>query len=85
MTTVKQYITQMRDVQRSVALQFGADVSQLDKQARVLNLSILALLAVLIETLTDNGVITDAQLVAVLDAAIADNYPDEPVNPPSPF
>ena len=84
MTTVKQYVTQMRGIQRNIAIQYGSDVSQLDKQTRVLNLSVLALLAVVIKTLTDNAVITDAQLQAVLNAAGADTYPDEPVNPPPP-
>ena len=69
MTTVKQYVTQMRGIQRNIAIQYGSDVSQLDKQTRVLNLSVLALLAVVIKTLTDNAVITDAQLQAVLNAA----------------
>jgi hypothetical protein len=84
MTTVKQYVTQMRGIQQTIGVKYGSDVGQLDKQTRVLNLSVLALLAVVIKTLTDNAVITDAQLVAVLNAAGADTYPDEPVNPPPP-
>lgn len=84
MATVKQYVTQLRGIQQNVAVKYGADVTQLDKQHRVLNLSVLALLAVLIKTLTDNAIITDAELLSVLNAAGADTYPDEPVQPPPP-
>ena len=84
MTTVKQYVNQLKGDQKAIALEYGSDVSQLDKQTRVLNNSVLALIAVLLKTLTDNAVITDAQLLSVLNAAAADQYPDEPVNPPPP-
>ena len=84
MTTVKQYVTQMQGIQKNIGLKFGSDITQRDKQARVTNLASLALLAVVIKTLTDNAVITDAQLLAVLNAAAADTYADEPVNPPPP-
>lgn len=82
MATVKQYLVQLRQRQDAIARKFGADVSRAGKSARVLNLSLLCLLAVLIKTLVDKGVLTDAELVATLDAARDDAYPDEPVEPP---
>jgi hypothetical protein len=84
MATVKQYVQQMRDTQDSIAAKYGSDISHADKQTRVLNLSILALLAVLIKTLVDKGVIANADLTATLNAAGVDTYPDEPLEPPAP-
>jgi hypothetical protein len=80
--TIPQYISAMRQRQDVIARKFGCDISQADKQTRVLNLSMLALLAVVVKTLVDNGVITDAQLNAVMDAARDGSYPDEPNHPP---
>lgn len=82
MATVKQYVQQVRDAQRAIARKFGCDVYATDKQTRVAILSVLCLLAVLIKTLVDKGLITDAELKATLDAAAADAYPDEPTEPP---
>lgn len=82
MATVKQYVQQLRDAQRVIARKFGVDVYLTDKQTRAIVLSGLCLLAVVIKTLVDKGVITDADLKATLDAAKADLYPDEPVEPP---
>lgn len=81
MATVKQYIQSMRSRQDMIARKFGCDISQADKQVRVLNLSVLALIAVVVKALVDKGVITDAELMAVMDAARDDAYQDEPVEP----
>lgn len=81
--TVKQLIAAMRARQDAIARKFGCDIASASKQWRVLNLSILALLAVLIKTLIDQGVITGAQLMATMDAARDDTYDDEPVDPVS--
>jgi hypothetical protein len=72
----------MLDRERVIAGKFGTDISRADKQTRVLNLAVLALLAVVVKALTDNGVLTDAQILAVLNAARDDAYDDEPVEPP---
>lgn len=82
MATVKQYLTQLRARQDAIAVKLGTDISRADKQMRVLNLSVLALLAVLIKTLTDKQLITDGELLAVLNAARDDAYDDEPIEPP---
>lgn len=84
MATVKSYITNMLAVQQKIAIKLDADVSQLSKEFRVLNLSILAVIAVVVKTLTDNGVITDAQLQATLTAARDDTYWREPDEAPPP-
>jgi uncharacterized protein (UPF0333 family) len=78
MATVKAYVANMLDVEQKVAFKFDSDISQLSKEFRVLNLAILVVIAVVVKTLTDNGVITDAQLNAVLTAARDDSYPPEP-------
>lgn len=84
MASVKQYINQLGNRQRGIARKLGADITQRDKADRVANLALLALLAVLIKTLVDAGVVTDAALIATLDAARDDEWPDEPIEPPPP-
>ena len=84
MATVKQYMQILRDRQAVIANKFGADVTRIDKQSRVLNLALLALLAVLIKTLVDKGVVTDAELTATLNTARDDAYAGEPAAPPDP-
>lgn len=79
--TVKQYVLEMLQRQVAIGRKFGADISTFSKQLRVLNMSILVLLAVVIKTLTDKGVITDAELLTTLNAARGDDYDDEPVDP----
>ena len=84
MASVKAYVNNMLDVEQKVARKFDSDISQLSKEFRVLNLAILAVIAVVVKTLTDQGVITDAQLQATLAAARDDSYPPEPSEPPPP-
>lgn len=84
MATVKAYVNNMLAVERQVAVKFDSDISQLPKEFRVLNLALLVVIAVVMKTLTDNGVITDAQLNAVLVAARDDVYPPEPAEVPPP-
>jgi hypothetical protein len=80
--TLTAYVQALRDRQTVIARKLGSDVSRSDKQTRVVNLSVLTLLATVIKTLVDKGVITDAELLATLDAARDDAYTDEPVEPP---
>lgn len=92
MATVKQYILQLRTRQRVIAEKLGCDIGGADTQTRVGNVALLALLAVLIKTLTDKGVISDQELLATLNAARDDGYDPEssaprlltPTPPPSP-
>jgi hypothetical protein len=83
MTTLAVYVQQMRDRQAVIARKLGSDIGQVDKQTRVQNLSLLVLLAAVIKTLVDKGVMTDAEILATLNAARDDVYTDEPVQPPA--
>ncbi|HET6214915.1 MAG TPA: hypothetical protein VFE14_18755 [Micromonosporaceae bacterium] len=82
MTTIATYVQQMRDRQAVIARKLGADIGQVDKQTRVQNVATLVLIAAVIKTLVDKGVITDAELLATLNAARDDVYTDEPAEPP---
>lgn len=79
MATVKQYVTQMFDRQTVIARKMGVDITKATKVQRVLNLSQTVLVAVVVKTLVDKGVITDAELNATLNAARDDAYNDEPI------
>lgn len=82
MATIKQYVVNLLERQRAIASKMGSDVGKADKESRVLNLALLVLLAAVIKTLTDKGVITDAELLATLNSARDDAYPDEPSDAP---
>jgi hypothetical protein len=85
MATVKQYITQMRQAQNAIAMKMGVDLSRADKQTRVAILACDAMLAVVLRYLIIGkpGLsLSDAELQAALDAAVADLYDDEPNEPP---
>ena len=84
MATVKQYVSSMLDVEQRIARKLDSDISQMSKEYRVLNLALLLIIAVVVKTLTDNAVITDAQLNATLVAARDDIYPPEPSESPPP-
>jgi hypothetical protein len=84
MASVKTYLTNMLAVEQKIAIKLDSDISQLGKEFRVLNLAILAVIAVIVKTLTDAGVITDAQLQATLAAARDDTYWREPDEAPPP-
>ena len=81
MATIKQYIQNMRAAQKAIATSMGCDITAADKQTRVAVLAGDAIAAVICKTLVDNGIITDAALTAVLNAALADLYDDEPTEP----
>lgn len=79
MATVKQYVSQMFDRQTVIARKLGVDITKSTKADRVLNMSLLALIAVVVKSLVDKGVITDAELIATLNTARDDTYDDEPI------
>ena len=82
MATVKTYAGHLRARYRVIARKLGVIVASGPKEDRVRDLAMFMLLGVLIKTLVDAGVITDAQLLAALDDARDDFYPDEPHDPP---
>jgi hypothetical protein len=81
MATIPQYVKTMRDAQWSIASKLGVDLSRADKVTRVLMLSTLAVLAVVVKTIVDQGLITDAQLKATLNTLRQATYTDEPPEP----
>jgi hypothetical protein len=84
MATVAAYVTQMLTRERVIAKKLGCDIRQADKPTRVLNLAMLVMLAVVVKTLVDKGVVTDADLLATMDTARDDAYNDQPTEPPPP-
>ena len=80
MASLKQYVTFMYDRQKIIARKLGCDIRLADKTTRVANLAVLGLIAVVIKTLTDRGVITDGDLLAQLDVLRDADYDDEPVD-----
>jgi hypothetical protein len=83
-TTVRQYVQQLRPVGRRVGQAIGADVGiQEDEQRATLNL-IMAMVCVLIKLLVDTGLITDAQLTTAYTTFLNTpaDYPDVPPRPP---
>lgn len=84
MAAIKVYLDSIRARELAIARKLGADLTSLEAQHRVMNLSLLAVIAVLAKTLIENGVITVAQLNAVLDSARDDTWWTEPDNPADP-
>jgi len=76
--TLPVYMAKLKDLCMAVGSKMGCDLTKEPKNTRVGLFSTQAGVAVLIKTLTDNGIITDQQLQATLDAATGGNYPDEP-------
>lgn len=86
MATAKQYVTQLRNAKLAIGSKLGVDLTTAPKPDRVESLSVLALIGVLVKVLVDKGVVTNNELTTELNAAIADVWPDEPVEvtPPPP-
>jgi hypothetical protein len=78
------YVDQLWERQKRIARRLGSDITQATKPERVLNRSLLVLLAAVIKTLTDKGIITDGDLIATLNTARDAGYDDEPAVPPLP-
>lgn len=76
--SIIEYVRQMYARQRVIAEKLGSDISRSTKPVRVLNLSILVLLAVPIKALVDKGVLTDQELISILNEARDALYDDEP-------
>lgn len=78
MATLKQYTLKLWQVHRTVASRLGFDLASGSLEQRAAALGADAAVALLIKCLTDNGVITDAQLQTTLNAALAAVYPPLP-------
>ena len=84
MTSLEQYAQNIWERQKKIAIKSGADITQATKTERVFNKSLVVIIAALMKTLVDQGVITDAQLIATLNLARDADYQDEPFQPPPP-
>jgi hypothetical protein len=84
MASLPTYVAALWERQQIIAVKLGSDISQAAKETRVLNRALLVLLATLIKTLVDKGVVTDAELIATLNTARDAAYDDEPVWTPKP-
>jgi hypothetical protein len=82
MATVKQYAKNLWGVHKIVALKLGVDITWGSQEKRVMAISNDILLAGLIKVLTDNAVITDAQLNAVYNAITSAAFPVQPSEVP---
>jgi len=71
MATVPQYVTVMRNAAWDIAQRFGVDLQYEAKADRAQMLGILAVQAILIDTLVKKGVVTDAELLTAINAVRA--------------
>lgn len=78
MTSVRQYVSAMRQRELTIGLALGSDLTGADMRVRVMNTALLSMIGTLAKVIVDNGVATDAQLAGALDAAIAEAWPAEP-------
>jgi hypothetical protein len=79
--TVRDYVDILWTKQKDIALRLGSDLSTADMRTRVLNISVLALIAVVIKDLVDNGVTTNARLNSTLNTALAETWPEQADDP----
>jgi hypothetical protein len=79
--TLPQYLQRLRLMHRATAKKMGLSLQDQDATDRVLAASAGAVIAVIVKTLTDKGVITDADLEATWAEMEALTLPREPVQP----
>lgn len=84
MATTKQYAQAIRSSMRTIARKMGLAVDSADKTLRIVASVVAVVIGVLCKVLVDKGLVTDQELQAALDAAAADNYPEEPSEPAPP-
>lgn len=77
MATVRVYFNSLRNLYHDLGRFLGSDLTSLPKDQRVGDISALAGIAVLAKALTDNGILTDAQLQAAMTMARSEVWPDE--------
>jgi len=73
--TIPEYVDPLLRRQRYAAQILGSDVMTADPQAYAINVSLLAIIGVLMKALNDKGVVTDAEWLARLDVALAGDWP----------
>jgi hypothetical protein len=78
MADVRVYFNALRHLSNDLGFFLGCDLPTTPKDMRVGDAGSLAGIAVLAKALTDNGILTDAQLQDAMTAARAEIWPDEP-------
>lgn len=78
MATTVTYYRQLKNARDTIAAALGVDVRSVQTETRAMSNAVLACLAILIKALTDNGVLTDAQLQAAVQTALAEAWDPEP-------
>jgi hypothetical protein len=84
MATIKGYVQNLWDAQQWMARQLGSDIRVISAEARVIILAQDLTTAVILKTLVDKGVVTDAELVTTMTAvrnAIYARQPPEVIPP----
>lgn len=84
MATVKVYAKSLWTVQVTVCRKLGIDLPVASQSTRVLMICNAVLFAGLFKVLTDNGVVTDAQLNNIFTAIAAADFPSQPLSVPMP-
>lgn len=84
MATVKAYAKNLWAVEVTVCRKLGIELPLASQSTRVLALCNTVLFAGLFKVLTDNGVVTDAQLNNIFNAIAAADFPSQPVSVPAP-
>jgi hypothetical protein len=75
--TVLQYVTQIRTRQEQLAMRLGSDIRGMPQELKTILTCSNAMIAVCFRALSQLG-ITDAQLAAFFDDAMAQAFPPEP-------
>jgi hypothetical protein len=82
MATLQTYVQEMWQRQKSITRKLGAALGQsANKELRVAVLAGDVILAAVVKTLVDKGVVSDAELLATLNQARDDTFADEPPDP----
>src|SRR5689334_5074666 len=82
MTTLKTYSGWLTQTAAAVARRMGFNVTGASKEARVQARVTVGLIAGVVKILVDKGVVTDAEVQAMLTGFGTDTYAPEPVLPP---
>ena len=81
MATIQQYVNILVQRETLVARRLGVDLGWSDKSTRVVNRCMLILTAVLVKAMVDKGLVTDAEMLDLLDSAGATAWADLPWPP----
>lgn len=74
MATLPQYVKIMRNTAWDIAQRFGVDMQYEAKSERAQMLAVLAVQAILIDILVKKNVVTDAELLAAINAVRASSW-----------